>query len=119
MWRRFSLLVFCCAVRGLGALEAHRSAEPSPDKMLPTGAAELGKPDKDARSAAKVEDSRGGGPQSPGRQAPVVGAEGRVEQPTAEPLEEELDNQENIISQVGVMCALMHFPHRQTAYRNS
>ncbi len=97
MWRRFSLLVLCCAVSGLDALEADRSADPLQEKMLLTEAAELGKPDKDAPSAAKVEDSlRGGEQQSPRRDAPVV------QQPTAEPLEDELDNQENIISQVCV-----------------
>ncbi|XP_044076095.1 olfactomedin-like protein 2B [Siniperca chuatsi] len=100
MWRRFSLLVLCCAVCGLHALEADRSADPSRETMLPE-AAELGKPDKNAPSAAKVEDSlRGGKQQSPGGDAPLVGAEGRVQQPTAEPLEEELDNQENVISQL-------------------
>lgn len=103
MWRRFSLLVLCCAVSGLDALEADRSADPSREKMLLTEAAELGKPDKDAPSAAKAGDGpRGAEQQSPGRDAPVVGAEGRVLQPTAEPLEDELDNQENIISQVSV-----------------
>lgn len=100
MWRRFSLLVLCCAVSGLDALEADRSADPSPEKMLLTEAAELGKPYKDAPSAAQVEDGLRGGEQQRG--APVVGAEGRVQQPTAEPLEDELDNQENIISQVSV-----------------
>ncbi|XP_075934357.1 olfactomedin-like protein 2B [Anarhichas minor] len=90
MWRRLSLLLLCCAVSGLDALEADRSADPSRETMLMTEAADMGKPDKDAPSTAKEQD----------RDAPVVGAEGRVQQPTAEPLEEELDNQENIISQL-------------------
>ncbi|XP_029309415.1 olfactomedin-like protein 2B isoform X3 [Cottoperca gobio] len=101
MWRRFSLLVLCCAVRGLDALEADRSADPWLEKMLLVEAAELGKADKDAPRAAKVEDTMQGGEQhSSGRDAPVVGAEGRAQQATADPLEEELDNQENIISQL-------------------
>lgn len=36
-----------------------------------------------------------------GTDAPVAGTEQSAQQPTARPLEEELDNQENIISQVG------------------
>ncbi|XP_068558141.1 olfactomedin-like protein 2B isoform X2 [Cebidichthys violaceus] len=101
MWRRLSLLLLCCAVRGLDALEPDRSVDPSRETMLMTEAAELGKPEKDAPSAAKEQDNlRGGERQSPGRDALVAGAEGRVQQPTAEPLEEELDNQENIISQL-------------------
>lgn len=88
MWRIFSLLFFCCAVSGLDAPEADRSTELSREKMLPTEAAELGKPDKDD---------------------PVVGALGKVEQPVAQSLEDELDNQENIISQVSnvTVCALI------------
>ncbi|XP_054458598.1 olfactomedin-like protein 2B [Anoplopoma fimbria] len=74
MWHRLSLLVLCCAVSGLDALQADRGAE-------------LEKPNRDAPPAS----------QSPGRDAPAVG---RAQQPTAEPLEEELDNQENIISQL-------------------
>ncbi|XP_040912121.1 olfactomedin-like protein 2B isoform X2 [Toxotes jaculatrix] len=90
MWRRLSLLVLCCAASGLGAQEADRSAE----KMLVPEATALGKPDQDAPSAAKAEDSlREGEQQLPRRDAPVP-------QPTAEPLEDELDNQENIISQL-------------------
>ncbi|XP_034744138.1 olfactomedin-like protein 2B [Etheostoma cragini] len=98
MLRRFSLLLLCCAVCGLDAQEADKSDDPSLQKMLLTEAAELGTPDKDAPSAAKVESSpRGGEQHSPGTDAP--GVEGRA-QPTAEPLEDELDNQENIISQL-------------------
>uniref|UniRef100_G3PPR8 Olfactomedin-like 2Bb n=1 Tax=Gasterosteus aculeatus aculeatus TaxID=481459 RepID=G3PPR8_GASAC len=37
---------------------------------------------------------------SPGTDAPVAGPEQSAQQPTARPLEEELDNQENIISQL-------------------
>lgn len=41
--------------------------------------------------------------------APAVGALGKVEQPVAESLEDEMDNQENIISQVSdvTLCALI------------
>ncbi|XP_035526471.1 olfactomedin-like protein 2B [Morone saxatilis] len=100
MWRRFSLLILCCAVSGLDALEADSIADPFWEKMLLAGAAELGNPDNDAPSAARAEESvRGGEQLSPGTDAPVVGAEG-VQQPTSEPLEEELDNQENVISQL-------------------
>ncbi|XP_032387290.1 olfactomedin-like protein 2B [Etheostoma spectabile] len=98
MWCGFSLLILCCAVSGLDAREADRSDDPSLRKMLLTEAAERGTPDRDAPSAAKVGSSPRGGEQlSPGTDAP--GAEGRA-QPTAEPLEDELDNQENIISQL-------------------
>ncbi|KAL7387201.1 hypothetical protein ABVT39_019831 [Epinephelus coioides] len=97
MWPRFSLLIFCCAVSGLDALEADSSFDPSRGKMLGTEAAELGKPDKDAPPAEKVDDSLH---LPPGTDAPVVGAEGRAQPPTAEPLEEEMDNQENVISQL-------------------
>lgn len=88
MWRPLSLLIFCCALSGLDALEADQSAYPSREKMPLTGAAKVGV----------------GVQQPPGRDAPVGG----VEAPTAEPLEDELDNQENIISQVSVMCAPIH-----------
>jgi len=71
MWLRLPLLVACWAVTGLGALE----------------------PDRDApRGARDPEGRRGAEQQSPGRDAPAA---------AAEPLDEELDNQENIISQVG------------------
>ncbi|XP_078120993.1 olfactomedin-like protein 2B isoform X2 [Sander vitreus] len=99
MWRGFSLLILCCVVSGLDAHEADKSDDPSLQKMLLTEEAELGTPDKDTPSPTKVESSlRGGEQHSPGRDAPV--AEGRAQQPTAEPLEDELDNQENIISQL-------------------
>ncbi|XP_070775446.1 olfactomedin-like protein 2B [Enoplosus armatus] len=105
MWRRLSLLFLCCAVGGLGglgALEADRSADPSLGEMPPTGAAELaGRPDKGAPSAAEVEGGvRGAEQRSPGGDAPGAGAGGGARQPTAEPLEEELDNQENVVSQL-------------------
>ena len=83
MWRRLSLLVLCCAVSGLGALEADGSHDPSPEEILHTEASVAGKPDQDAPPAATAAD--------------------REQQPTAEPLEDELDNQENIISQVSVV----------------
>ncbi|GLD73550.1 olfactomedin-like protein 2B [Lates japonicus] len=89
MWRTLSLLVFCCAVSGLDVLDA----DPWREKTPQTGATVQDKPEEDAPSAAQAEDSlRGGEQQSPGRGAPAEG--------TAKPLEEELDNQENIISQL-------------------
>ncbi|XP_018533916.1 olfactomedin-like protein 2B [Lates calcarifer] len=89
MWRTLSLLVFCCAVSGLDVLDA----EPWREKTLQTEATVRDKPEEDAPSAAQTEDSlRGGEQQSPERGAPAEG--------TAKPLEEELDNQENIISQL-------------------
>ncbi|XP_073346969.1 olfactomedin-like protein 2B [Pagrus major] len=101
MWRRLPLLFLCCAVGGLDALEADRSADPSRETTAVTEAADLGQLDKDAPSAARAEDGqRGGQQQSPEAGAPAAGAEGRVQQPTAEPLEDEVDNQENVISQL-------------------
>lgn len=102
MWRRLlSLLIVSCTVSRIGALEADKSADPSLEKMLVTQAADLDKPDKDAPATAKGEDSlRGAEQQSPRRDAPVVGVEGGFREPTAEPLDDELDNQENIISQL-------------------
>lgn len=112
MWRRLPLLFLCCAVSGLDALETDKGAGGT---TAPTEAAELVKLDKDAPSAARAEDSqRGERQQSPEADALVVGAEGRVQQPTAEPLEEEVDNQENIISQVSGVRP--HPPLRRTAY---
>lgn len=73
MWRTLSLLCLCCAVGGRDARDADRSAELSREKT------QLGEPDKDAA---------------------VAGALRKVEQPGAESLEDEVDNQENIISQV-------------------
>ncbi|KAM7378758.1 hypothetical protein PAMP_004357 [Pampus punctatissimus] len=80
MWRRFSLLVLWCAVSGLDALEADRSADPTLEKMP-------SKPGKDSPSAAKPQQ------QFPERVSSVQ------QRPSAEPLEDEMDNQENIISQ--------------------
>lgn len=115
MWRRLPLLFLCCALSGLDALEADKGADPSRGTTAPTEAAELVKLDQDAPSAARAEDSqRGGRQQSPAADALVVGAEGRVQQPTAEPLEEEVDNQENIISQVSGVRP--HPALRRTAY---
>lgn len=91
MWRRVSLLILCCAVSGLDALEADRSAEPPRDKMLLAGAEELSQPEKDAPSTGKVEETQRGGEQE---------LPGIFQESTAEPLEDELDNQENIISQL-------------------
>ncbi|KAM9349163.1 olfactomedin-like protein 2B [Symphorus nematophorus] len=91
MWFRLSLLLLCWAVSGLDALEAHNStAEPSPEKMLLTGASNLSTPGKDAPSAAPAVAAGAGGQQQQQQQL----------QSTAEPLEDELDNQENIISQL-------------------
>ncbi|XP_023259841.1 olfactomedin-like protein 2B [Seriola lalandi dorsalis] len=83
MWRRLSLLILCCSVRGLDALEADRAADSSREQMPLTEAAALGKPVQDAPSAATQQ-----------------GTPGREQQSAAEPLEDELDNQENIISQL-------------------
>ncbi|XP_015236360.1 PREDICTED: olfactomedin-like protein 2B isoform X2 [Cyprinodon variegatus] len=75
MWRIMTLVVFCCAGRGLDGLD-------------PSGPRTLGKPDRGASSPGRTEDRDG-------RVAPAGSL-----QPTSEPLEEELDNQENIISQL-------------------
>lgn len=86
MWRGLSLLIFCCAVRSLavdGSIQ---------EKMLLAETDEL-RPIKDANSTGKAEGSH---------QFPEKATQGRVPQfqPTVEPLEDELENQENIISQV-------------------
>lgn len=91
MWPQLSLLIFCCAVSGLDALEADQSVDPSQDNMPLTRAA------PSATEAGVV--SAAGVTQPPGKDAPIVGAG----VPTADPLEDEVDNQENIISQVSVM----------------
>ncbi|CAB1419793.1 unnamed protein product [Pleuronectes platessa] len=99
MWHRLSLLLLCCALTGLDALDADRI-----DKMPPTDDPVTGqKAEQDATpsAAASAEPGPREEQQRPaGRDAPAAGAEGRVERPTAEPLEDELDNQENIISQL-------------------
>ncbi|XP_068427087.1 olfactomedin-like protein 2B [Clinocottus analis] len=82
MWSRLSLLLVCCAVAGLRALEPDTATQPYQETKPGTGAAERGELDKEAHRAAQ---------ESPGRHAPAEGAEH---------LEEELDNQENIISQL-------------------
>ncbi|CAI5642286.1 olfactomedin-like protein 2B isoform X1 [Oreochromis niloticus] len=86
MWRGLSLLIFCCAVRSLavdGSIQ---------EKMLLAETDEL-RPIKDANSTGKAEGSH---------QFPEKATQGRVPQfqPTVEPLEDELENQENIISQL-------------------
>lgn len=91
MWRPLSLLIFCCALRGLDALEADESVDPSQVKMPLTRAV--------PSAAEEGVVSAGGVTQPPGKDTPLVGAV----VPTAEPLEDEVDNQENIISQVSVM----------------
>ncbi|KAM8850238.1 olfactomedin-like protein 2B isoform 2-T2 [Spinachia spinachia] len=70
MWRTWLLLILCWSVRGL---EAREDTSPGPSRGTP------------AVTQAKEE-------------APHVG--GEAQQPTTKPLDEELDNQENIISQL-------------------
>ncbi|XP_005951639.1 olfactomedin-like protein 2B [Haplochromis burtoni] len=86
MWRGLSLLIFCCAVRSLAVDGSIR------EKMLLAETDEL-RPIKDANSTSKAEGSH---------QFPEKATQGRVPQfqPTVEPLEDELENQENIISQL-------------------
>ncbi|XP_026168566.1 olfactomedin-like protein 2B [Mastacembelus armatus] len=87
MWRKISLLILCCTVSGLDARqETERSAE-----KVQTGEAELGNQEGSLR---------GGGQRSSGTGNLGVGAEDSVQQPMSEPLEDELNNQENIISQL-------------------
>ncbi|MED6243249.1 hypothetical protein ATANTOWER_017198, partial [Ataeniobius toweri] len=88
MWRILSLLFFCSAGRGLEGLAADTRLDTSREKLILTGPTELGKPDKGASSPGRAEDREQG-------DAPAVSL-----QPTNEPLENELDNQENIISQL-------------------
>lgn len=78
MLRILSLLVCCCALDGL-------ATDTSP---IFSGPKELGNPGKGASSPGKAADSEQGEPPA-----------GSL-QPTNEPLEDELDNQENIISQL-------------------
>ncbi|XP_007565181.1 olfactomedin-like protein 2B [Poecilia formosa] len=86
MWRILSVLVFCWTVRGLDGLAADTSQDR--EELNLTGPKELGKPDKGAPSTGRADD-RGQ------RDAPAGSL-----QPTNAPLEDELDNQENIISQL-------------------
>ncbi|KAM9323347.1 olfactomedin-like protein 2B [Pholidichthys leucotaenia] len=96
MWPKVSLLVLCCAISRLEALEVDRSTDPSPVKAL------LVEPQEEVPSAGKVGDRQRGGELHAAQRdsAPAVREEGRVLQPTSEPLEDELDNQENVISQL-------------------
>lgn len=88
MWRVLSLQIFCCVLRTLGALAADSTLDSPGEELALTGAVELSEPDRSAPSAAKAEGQRADEPR-------LLGLE-----PTSEPLEDELDNQENIISQV-------------------
>ncbi|CAN9503424.1 unnamed protein product [Ophioblennius macclurei] len=101
MRRVLSLLILCCALRGLDALEANGSADSLSEKMLLEAKEKLGtfSPAEDASTAAQVVDGPPGEaqPAAPGRDAPAVRA---VQETTAAPLEDEEDNQENIISQL-------------------
>ncbi|XP_037314369.2 olfactomedin-like protein 2B isoform X2 [Pungitius pungitius] len=86
MWRTsLLLLLLCWSVRGLEA-RGDTSADPS-RVTTAAAAAAVTPPDKEAPHDVRQH--------SPGTDAPVAGAE-----PTTKPLEEELDNQENIISQL-------------------
>lgn len=89
MLLRLSLLIFCCALTGVDALEVDKSADPWQEKIALTGAPALDKPDKEA-------DMREADQQPPRRDASL---EGEVA-PTAEALEDEVDKQESFISQV-------------------
>ncbi|XP_017277647.1 olfactomedin-like protein 2B isoform X2 [Kryptolebias marmoratus] len=92
MWRVLPLLVFCCVFRTPGALAADTSQDSPGEKLPLPGAEELSKPDGGAPSAAEGEESqRAGELQLPGEVALL---------PASEPLEDEMDNQENIISQL-------------------
>ncbi|XP_032420906.1 olfactomedin-like protein 2B [Xiphophorus hellerii] len=86
MWRILSVLVFCCTIRGLDGLAADTSQDR--EELNLTGPQELSKPDKGAPSTGRAEDREQ-------RDAPAGSL-----QPTNAPLEDELDNQENIISQL-------------------
>ncbi|XP_037538237.1 olfactomedin-like protein 2B [Nematolebias whitei] len=89
MWRVLSLQIFCCVLRTLSALAADSTLDSPGEELRLTGAVELMETDRSAPFAAtKAEGQRAGGPR-------LLGVE-----PTSEPLEDELDNQENIISQL-------------------
>uniref|UniRef100_A0A1A8SJT8 Olfactomedin-like 2Bb n=1 Tax=Nothobranchius rachovii TaxID=451742 RepID=A0A1A8SJT8_9TELE len=95
------LLIVCSSLRGLGAFTADASPDPPREKLQVTGSVELSQPDKGISSTAKAEESqRAREPQVTREESPVVDGRGLQMQPTAEPLEDELDNQENIISQL-------------------
>ncbi|KAF7222820.1 olfactomedin-like protein 2B isoform X1 [Nothobranchius furzeri] len=95
------LLIICSSLRGLGAFTADASPDPPRENLQVTGSVELSQPDKGISSTAKAEESqRAREPQVTREESPVVDGRGLQMQPTAEPLEDELDNQENIISQL-------------------
>ncbi|KAG7524583.1 hypothetical protein JOB18_014013 [Solea senegalensis] len=80
------------------AAKAHRDAASTSTSSSSTSTSTSS---SSSSSPAKAPESLREGEQlSPGRDAPAVGARGRDEPPTAEPLEDELDNQENVISQL-------------------
>ncbi|XP_029380948.1 olfactomedin-like protein 2B [Echeneis naucrates] len=83
-----ALLLLCWTVNGFAGLKADGDSDSPPQKMPVTEVAAPAEPDQDAPSAAERR-----------RDASEWGAE-RLQQPLAEPLEDELDNQENIISQL-------------------
>ncbi|XP_075993299.1 olfactomedin-like protein 2B [Genypterus blacodes] len=98
MWRRLSLLALCCAVSGLdpGRDEAPLGGNDtvhSLGKMPVTATTPTALLDRDrgesAAPAARAAGSRG-----------AAEEERMIQQPTAEPLEDETDNQENIIAQL-------------------
>ncbi|XP_074506253.1 olfactomedin-like protein 2B [Sebastes fasciatus] len=102
MWRRFSLLILCCAVSGLDALEATELSQPDQDALeTAEDKAEDSLQQQSPSPAGGAEDSLQQPEDRVQQLSPAGGAEDRVQQqPTAEPLEEELDNQENVISQL-------------------
>lgn len=84
MMRLLTLLCVCWAVGGLGAQRGGKSTDLPPTQRS----------DQATKDAPEAQQSaRGGETQLPGR-------EGGVPEPTAQPLQDELDNQENIISQL-------------------
>ncbi|XP_041849693.1 olfactomedin-like protein 2B [Melanotaenia boesemani] len=91
MRRLLSLLIFYCAVRGLNAQVVDKSMDHSRIKMLLNETEKLTEPNK---NASELEESKQGGEHH------FPGSEGKVLQPTTEPLDDEMDNQENIISQL-------------------
>ncbi|XP_068604884.1 olfactomedin-like protein 2B [Brachionichthys hirsutus] len=86
MWRGPSLLLFYCAVTGMDILGSQ--------KMLLTKTTGAPTPEKDARSVADEDSLPREEQQTQSQEAPVEGGAGSVQ------LEDELDNQENIISQL-------------------
>ncbi|XP_040924180.1 olfactomedin-like protein 2B isoform X2 [Betta splendens] len=86
MWSQLSLLLFCCALTG-PAVSQDTNADPLREKTVPVEAAGL----RDARTAERLPATNA---------APDVMEPGKAELPTTEPLEDETDNQENVISQL-------------------